>query len=194
MEISQSGFFLLILYSAATGAVLGAVYDIIRILRALVLPDAPKGRINYAEIELPIIHKKVYKPPKKKLSRAAIDALVAVGDFIFMIICAVAVILVAYTENMGRMRWLILFGAVIGFAAYCFTVGKLVLKISGAAVFLIRAVLVYVYTLAETPVRFIIGKIKNRKRKPRKEKTKKRRKRWHIRKRTAAVNTAQSSE
>ena len=194
MERSQSAFFLLFLYSAATGGVLGVVYDAIRILRALILPNAPSGKINYADIELPLIRKKVYKPPKKKLSRAAIGALVAIGDFVFMIICAVALILVAYTENMGKMRWLIPFGAAVGFAAYGFTVGRLIVKISGAVVFLIRAVLVYVYTLAEIPVRFIVGKIKNRKRKPKKEKIKKRRKRWHIRKRTDAVLTTESSK
>ena len=194
MEISQSGLFLLFLYSAAAGGVLGAVYDAIRILRALVLPNAPSGKINYSEIELPLIRKKVYKPPKKKLSRAAVGALVAIGDFIFMIVCAVTLILVAYTENMGRMRWLIPFGAAVGFAAYYFTVGKLVMKISGAVVFLIRAALVYVYTFAEIPVRFVIGKIKNRKRKPKDEKIKKRRKRWHIRKRTDVAVTSACSK
>ena len=98
MEISQIDLFLLFLYSAATGALLGVIYDAIRITRSLFFPESER----YLNIELPVIKKRAYIQPRARLSCIAADIFVAVGDFIFMIITAVAIILVAYAQNMGR--------------------------------------------------------------------------------------------
>lgn len=190
MEISQSGLFLLIIYSAATGCVLGAVYSVIRLIREIIVPT--DGR--YMKVKLPIVKKTAYNRSGKGLSRIAEDTFVAVLDFLFMITCAVAVILVAYTENMGRMRWLILFGTVIGFAIYRATIGKLILKISVLAGFLIRAATVYLYSILALPIYFIIRKIKSRKRKNKEDKIKKGRGKWHIRKKTDAEPITASSK
>ena len=180
MEISQIDLLFLFLYSLATGAVLGVVYDAVRILRALFFSENER----YLTRELPLIRKTAYRQTEKKLPRAAVAIFVAVGDFVFMITCAIAVILVAYVKNMGRMRWIIPVGASVGFVAYYYTVGKLIMKISGLAAFLIRAGLVYLYSLAELPVRLVINGVKNRKKKS--KENKKRRKRWRIGKKTDA--------
>ena len=180
MEISQIDLFFLFLYSAATGVALGVIYDAIRILRALVFSENEK----YLATELPLIRKTAYSKTDRKISRASLWIFVAVGDFIFMITCAVAVILVAYVRNMGRMRWLIPLGTMVGFWTYYVTVGKLILKISELVAFLIRAGFVYVYTFLEIPVRCAANKIKNRKKKT--KENEKRRRRWHIGKKSHA--------
>jgi len=190
MEISQTGLFLLIIYSAATGCVLGMVYSVIRLIREIIVPTDDR----YMKTKLPIVKKTAYKRSGKGLSRIAKGTFVAVLDFLFMITCAVAVILVAYTENMGRMRWLVLFGTTIGFALYRVTLGKLILKISVWVGFLIRATTVYLYSILTFPIYFIIKKIKRRKRKNREDKIKKGRKKWHIRKKTDAAMVTALSE
>lgn len=180
MEISQIDLFLLFLYSVATGAVLGVIYDAIRVTRALFLSENER----YLKIELPIIKKAAYPKSAKKLSRVAADIFIAAGDFVFMLTAAVAIILVAYVRNMGRMRWLIPTGVAVGFVLYYYTIGKLILKISGFLAFLIRAGLVYIATFVAMPIKWSANKIKNRMKKP--KENKKRRKRWHVGKKADA--------
>ena len=177
MEISQIDLFWLFLYSVATGIILGVIYDAIRITRALFFSENER----YLKIELPLVKKTAYASQRRRLSCIAADMLVAIGDFAFMITTAVAIILVAYVENMGRMRWLIPTGVAVGFTSYYYTIGKLILKISGFIAFLIRAGLVYLATFIALPIKMCANKIKNRKKSKENEK---RRKRWHVGKKT----------
>lgn len=181
MEISQKGLLLLFLYSCATGGVLGLIYDAIRVVRVMIA----MSNEEYLQRELPWIHRRVLLADGKGVGRAVTAVVTGVCDFTFMIIFAIALILVAYSENMGRMRWLIPTGAMIGFTLYYQTVGRLTRKITHLAAFLVRAVLTYIYTLAALPVKYVIKSVKNRKIK-RKE-SKKGRKVWHIGKKKAAV-------
>ena len=156
MEISQSALFWLIVYSAATGLVLGVIYSAVGLVRELIIPSGER----YKEIELPLIKKRAYKSKSGRLVKALKQVALGFIDFIFMITCAIAVILVAYTENMGRMRWLIPFGAALGFFLYRATLGRLILKISVAATFFARAASVYLYSILTLPIMLLIGKIR----------------------------------
>ena len=156
MEISQSALFMLILYSAATGGVLGLIYSLVRLVREIIIPSSER----YENIVLPLIKKRAYKNKCGKLFGILKQLLLGLLDLTFMITCAIAVILVAYTENMGRMRWLIPFGAALGFFLYRATLGRLILKISVAAAFFVRAASVYLYSILTLPIRLLIGKIR----------------------------------
>lgn len=188
MEISQTDFIFLLLYSLASGAVLGVIYDAIRISRALILPTSVRCGRDYSDIELPIIHKRAYVAERKRLSGAFDDIVTAIGDFTFMIVAAVTIILVAYVMNSGRVRWLIPFGVAVGFVIYSVTVGKLIMRISGLIVFLIRATIIYLWEILKFPVRVAFSKIKEynikkeKKIKDKNVKNEKGRSKWHKRK------------
>ena len=181
MEISQSGLFLLILYSAATGAVLGFLYDIIKLLRYVVFSPG----LNYDSEDHRLISRAASKHSSKKGVLFAEWLSVAITDIAFMISCAISVILVAYIENMGRIRWLIPFGAVVGFALYRFTVGRLVIKMSVVLSIIVRAAFVLVAMIFER----IFLRMKSIKIK---EKTKKGRGKWHTRKKKDEIRITES--
>ncbi len=166
MEISQIGLLLLLWYSAAAGVSLGALYDAFRVLRRLVLSEEPTGKIDYKSIKLPFINKSAYPEKKKKLAAAWYQTGTVVFDILFALACGITLILLAYSRNSGKMRWMIFVGTASGFAAYYFTLGKMVKNLIDAVVFLIRAVILYGYSLAALPIRII----------------KKRRKKWQTKK------------
>lgn len=157
MEISQLSFVLLAVYSVCFGALLGVIYDVIRVLRVLLGAEREeKGKTDFRKIELPIIKRKAYPDKKSKLSSALLNVWVAVGDVIFAVSCGIMAVMIAYAYNSGKVRAVIFIGLALGFLGYYFTLGKLVMKISELVAFLIRSAAVYAYEL----IRFIFGSFK----------------------------------
>ena len=154
---------MLAVYSVCFGIVLGVVYDVIRILRVLLGAERDEaGRSGFRNVELPIIKRKAYSQKKNKLSSVLLSVLIAVGDIIFAVSCGILVVMIAYAYNSGKVRAVIFIGLALGFLAYYFTLGKLVMKTSELLAFLIRSAAVYVYEL----IRFVLksfGKIKIKK-------------------------------
>ena len=171
MEISQFGFILLAVYSFLFGILLGVAYDIIRIQRVLLGVEyrSKKQRINYRDIELPIIKKKAYFE-QKAVSKGILNVYIALGDILFVTLCGVITVLVAYAYNSGRVRVIILIGLLVGFLIYYFTIGKLVMKLSELIAFLLRSAVLYVWEIASFPVRKFVEYIGNKKQKTDKKK------------------------
>ena len=165
MEISQLGFVLLAMYSVCFGIILGVIYDIIRIQRMLLgaeYGEIDKGKIDFRNIKLPIINKKAYSVKFDKISRRFLDIYIAVGDVMFASMCGVAVVLVAYAYNSGRVRLVIYLGLLFGFLTYYFTVGRLVMRISHFMGFALRSILVYLYEIMVAPLRLVRRCIKKK--------------------------------
>ena len=165
MEISQLSFVLLAIYSVCFGVLLGAIYDIIRIQRVLLgaeYGEIDKGKIDFRNIKLPIINKKAYSVKFDKISRRFLDIYIAVGDVMFASMCGVAVVLVAYAYNSGRVRLVIYLGLLFGFLTYYFTVGRLVMRLSHFISFVLRSILVYLCEIIVAPIRLVRRYIKKR--------------------------------
>ena len=100
-------------WSVPLGALLGAVYDVIRFFRVLLgidvrTPFASRGR---------------------RCGKWVAYVLVALGDFLFWCIAAVCMCVFFFLTGDGRMRAHALFGAFIGFELYYHTVGRLFIGI-----------------------------------------------------------------
>ena len=165
MEISQLSFVLLAMYSVCFGVVLGVIYDIIRIQRVILgaeYGEDDKGKIDFRNIELPIINKKAYSVKFDKISKRFLNIYFAIGDVVFVSMCGVAVVLVAYAYNSGRVRLVVYLGLLVGFLTYYFTVGRLVMRISHFISFALRSILVYLYEIIVAPLRLVRRSIKKR--------------------------------
>ena len=157
MEISQFSFILLAVYSIFFGALLGVVYDLIRVTRVLFGAEREgNGKTDFRYIELPIIKRKAYPEKSNKLSGFLLNVWIAVGDVIFAVSCGVLAIMIAYAYNSGKVRAVIFIGLILGFLAYYFTIGRLVMRASELITFLIRSMAVYIWEF----VRFAFGKLK----------------------------------
>ena len=137
MEISQLDFVILTVYSVCFGALLGAVYDIIRVSRVIIGVNDKSGVLA--------------------------SIFVAVGDVVFVSACGVMSVMIAYAYNSGKLRAVIFFGLAVGFVAYYFTVGKLVMVGAGALARAIRWTAKRIVAAAQfVAKKLCIGKIKKK--------------------------------
>lgn len=160
MEISIRALLYSFFYSILLGTFLGAVYDLVRIGRIFL-------GVNYSrisgtvlkEIELPLISK--FKNEKKrkerKFSLLALDILVFAGDILFCIFAALVLVIFIYHSNEGKARWMIFFGAAAGFAAYYFSLGKIVMFFSQYIVFVVRSIVSYAVFFALFPIKAVFS-------------------------------------
>ena len=160
MEISQLSFVLLALYSVCFGVILGLIYDIVRVQKVLWGVSGNKGKIDYRNIVLPIIKKKAYFSKSNKISKTILNIYFSVCDVLFVTACGAFVVLVAYAYNSGRVRAVIYLGLLLGFLAYYFTVGKIVMKLSHLIAFVLRSAFLYICEIVVAPIRLAINKIK----------------------------------
>jgi len=110
------------------GAMCGAVYDMIRILRVLMNVSAYThvGR-HVGEIRFPVIG-----AVKKRMTPSRIGKLLilGIGDILFFVITACLFSIFLANTVSGVFRWFFLIAAGVGFVLYYFSVGKLVMLAS----------------------------------------------------------------
>ena len=109
MEISQSQLLLIVLYSFLIGFCLGGVYDLFRIAR---------------------IARQITSSGEWRRQGRLDPVLLFLEDLFFWLIVSFCVILFLFHANEGKIRWFALVFSSCGFAAYLFTVGRLVMKTS----------------------------------------------------------------
>ena len=141
MEISMSQQLSAIIISLITGVILGAIYDVVRIIRCIL-------GVKYTEIR-PKISLFKNKPKKSlRISGLTESLIIHITDVLFFIVCGIIIAITVYFSNSGRVRWFIYFFCVLGFLAYYFTVGKIVIKLSGTITEILKtAVYSFVYLL-----------------------------------------------
>lgn len=128
MNISMTNLAAVSLYAAVLGLILGASFDVIRILRVAL------GVSSYGKRKF---FSKIYSSGIRnvfsfKRSRIVDSVIIGIGDLVFFIYAAVAFSIFLYRYNFGRFRWFILLSAAGGFIAYYFSIGKLVIRFSDA--------------------------------------------------------------
>ena len=109
MEVSMTMAAISAALSVPVGALLGALYDLVRLFRVLFAVT-------------------VRSPFGKKGARRWFDyAFVALGDLFFFVAAAAVMCAFFFLTGDGRMRWYGLCGAALGFFCYYQTVGRLLM-------------------------------------------------------------------
>mgnify|MGYP004498394309 CR=1 FL=1 len=103
--------------SLALGILYGVLYDIVRFSRVLLFIDVrpPRGGRDFFRL-----------------------LLVALGDFLFLVVCAVLACVFFFVTGDGRVRGFVLVGAFCGFLAYYHTVGRLFITVVEAVAAAVR--------------------------------------------------------
>ena len=162
MEISMVSLLYSFLWSIALGAFLGTVYDTVRIGRIFLgVSYSRVARVQLSGIKLPLISgtKKEKKRKGRGIPSLALNILIFAGDLLFCVFAAIVLVIFIYHSNDGRARWMVFFGTAAGFAAYYFTLGRIVMFFSSYIVFVIRSVFSYACFIVWLPVKAIISLI-----------------------------------
>ena len=165
MEVSQIELALLIVYSAAAGAVLALFYDLSVLLQGVMFGNESFRASRLCSVELPLVKCRVITADRQpsKVVKIIEKTARSILDFLFMLTVGVAVILIAYTENSGRVRVYIPIGIAVGFLVHRIIFKKVLLRISSLLIFVSRAVIIYMYKAVSLPIVFAsraIGRIK----------------------------------
>ena len=147
------------------GLLLGVVHDACRLLRILCGSSCGSERFQeWYEKPLPIIHRPIRSHKKGKAWKVGIIVLTIVGDILFFIVAAIGTVLLQYEHNNVSFRLFALLCEIIGFFAYYFTAGKLVMMLSEGIVFCLKAFFLLVFFMISYPFRriflFLSKKIK----------------------------------
>lgn len=139
------------LYAIVVGAALGALYDVFRVGR-MVLGLRPGGA-ETPHVRLPLVGD-VVRDGKHGGFFAA--AAVFVGDILFFAIATAVYLVFVFHASSGYNRWFLTVGAIGGFAAYFFTLGKLVMRVSGVIRFVLLTMAAYIRFLLLFPLRMAV--------------------------------------
>ena len=164
MGISPILLFKLLVSAFLWGGVVGIFNDLNRISRALLFTDAitDKGQ-RYYEIELPIIKsslKSKLKLDTKKRNNLLYNGLLALQDFVLVLVYFMGLVFLNYELNKGDFRTFTVVFSLIGAVLYYFTVGKLVFNLSELICFVIRAMAVIGFYVFFTPIMYILTKMR----------------------------------
>ncbi len=161
---------LLLLHSFFFGILLGILNDVNRIVRVFfgVSYSQKSFRSLYAR-DLPLIHRPLVRREQGKVKKGALSVLIFFQDLLLLTVGGVGTVLLQYQYNSGRFRFFCLPAMILGFVLYYFTVGRGVMLISEAIVFVLRATFLILASCILRPFvkifRIFVKKIKKIKKK-----------------------------
>ncbi len=157
MEISFWHQLLLPFLSLAFGLIAGVLYDVVRIFRCCLgikyTQSAPKW---LSKIKLPLLSS---SNKEKRMGAIKENIIMGITDILYFLILTVLMCIFVYAVNNGKIRWYIYVFSLLGFLIYYFTVGKLVIKVSSVASFIIRSMFSYIVLFLFAPVRSVSAAI-----------------------------------
>jgi len=160
MLLPEENLALLLLYSITVGAFLGVLWDIFRILRIAVYGKQKKmlqcpiklpSDVNDVKKALSFYHR------QNAFSFAGIS--IFISDLLFSITAALTVILLLFHINGGEIRGFALFGALIGFIIYYFTVGRLTVFFSDLIIKATKRLIFFIFSVTFKPLLMFFRKI-----------------------------------
>lgn len=188
MEISMRVQMIITVYAVIVGAVIGIIYDVIRISRVFSGVTETSSQSKMYTLRLPLIGSGVDRKNDflkfcgfgdwgkilaEKTGRKKKDGIVSefyksvvvfIGDILFFFVVSPIFTVFIYYANNGKIRWYLVIGAIIGFLLYYFTIGRLIMLFSSAIVFTVRTIGAYVIYFTLRPVvlllRLILGFIR----------------------------------
>lgn len=156
LETNSARQLLFALYALGLGACFGALYDVFRIGRVFLgIGVRDGGNDRFDSLKLPLIGSR--NDRRKNRRRHVIGdivetAAVFTADILYFAIATPAVAVFLYHANYGEPRLYLALCAALGFSAYYFTLGKLVMLASRTIVFIIRSALAYLVYFTVRPI------------------------------------------
>ena len=139
MEISQAVLAWLYAYAFLLGICLGGAYDLLRLTRVFLgVHYSRRAAKRLQEIRLPFL-----KPYQKKKESAALGVVVFIEDLCFCIFTGVAIVLLFYIQNNGKIRASAFLCIGAGFFLYRATLGRIVMLFSEVIAFLVETAIGY---------------------------------------------------
>lgn len=156
MEMAVSAQWHSVALALLFGALSGVLYDLLRILRVLCgmhgscpVPPPPARA-------LPFLPNGFFEPkPRKKGTRAFYAVFVFLCDMLWLPTVGALFSVFVYWQNDGVFRLYMLCSAVVGFAVYYQTVGRLVLLTAETVAIILRIAFFYIFLLLSLPFRFL---------------------------------------
>lgn len=155
MNVSQSQLAMLYVSAALLGVGLGFFYDLFRILRILVGEHFSTVACRFQEAKLPLLRERAKTSNPLKLQKIVIFT----GDFLFCILSAVAMILLFYQINNGKIRFWAFPMVGVGFCLYRASLGRLVMLCAETAAFLLESAVRYLVFFTLFPFKWILGRL-----------------------------------
>ena len=142
-----------VFWAFTVGAALAAFYDLFRILRLMTGLRSQTGAIRKT---LPLVG----DPVRERSRRGALwTALVALEDLAYFAVASAVYVVFVFNAGYGYNRWFFTLGAIAGFAAYFATLGRLVMRASGAVRFVLCAAFAYARFFAALPFRLLTSRM-----------------------------------
>lgn len=158
MEISQLGIFMLAVYSIGFGAALGIIYGVMHLFEWMLDEDRLReGRLSsrLEEIKLPIIKSSVYIGVDNNAARILWRVWTVLSDILFMTLCGIAIILISYSYNEGRLRFVVVLGVALGFAVCRGLTRKPLMILSKLLAVSVGVLFAYAVELALLPIKLV---------------------------------------
>lgn len=157
MEISQWGLSALYLYALILGIFLGVIYDGLRITRVFLgVRYSRRAAKRLESLRLPLL------PPRKKSGESRfLGVIVFFEDLLFCLFAGIALILLFYAVNNGKIRGLAFLACGAGFLAYRVTVGRIVMLFSQVIAFAVECIARYALFFLSYPFVFAARKMRN---------------------------------
>lgn len=151
MEVRPYEMFVSLLYTFLCGVGTGAIYDILRLSRAML-------GYHYIKSDSKVVNNRYVKrfqsdKSKKKKSGALFSVILFVEDILFVIFFCIVFILALFYGNGGAFRVAFLISVVAGFAAYYFSIGRISVIFFEIWAAYIRATLLYIAYYLALPIR-----------------------------------------
>ena len=158
MEISQVSLAWLYFYALLLGVAAGFLYDLLRITRVFLgVHYSRRAAKRIKELRLPLLEKR-----KKRVESRALGTVVFIEDLLFCLVAGVAMILLFYGANSGRIRMLAFVSATAGFLLYRATLGRLMMVFSEVIAFCVETAVRYALFFLLYPIKRTLKFMKKR--------------------------------
>ncbi len=139
MEISPFMLAKLLLYSIAFGIAVGVFYDANRIIRVLLGERYAKRSFERLySLKLPFVKRELSVQKNRKINGVLKNIIVFFGDLFTLVFTGCGIVILNYSYNDGGFRGFSVIGVALGFAAYYFTAGKLIIFLLEPIAFLLK--------------------------------------------------------
>ena len=133
-------------YSLVVGAALGALYDVVRVIRVML---GLRPGFSHRRVKLPLIGTLGEGVCPKG---AFAWLLVFFGDLIYFFSATVIYVVFIFQAANGEARWFFTLGALLGFLLWFFTAGRLVLRFAETICLVFRCALRYTAFFLSFPI------------------------------------------
>lgn len=149
MHLSQTAVGFLYLCAALLGAAFGLFYDLLRLSRIFLGVHYSRPLSEKLQgLKLPLL-----SPRREHEESPALGVVIFLQDFFFGILFGVALSILYYELNDGKIRPFALVFCAIGFFLYRLTLGKLFLLFSEAVAFVFESALRYLWYFLSYPLK-----------------------------------------